>query len=102
MTDEKLTSEVKALRGQLFSLRSQTVTEKVEDNSQFRKIRRDIARLLQVQGERGRAASATAAKPAKTERTEKTSGRKPAAPKKSKAPAKTAKAPAKAPAKAKN
>jgi large subunit ribosomal protein L29 len=93
MTDEKLSSEVKALRSQLFSLRSQTVTEKVEDNSQFRKIRRDIARLLLVQTERSRAASG--AKPARTEKTEKTSGRKPAAAKK--APAKS-----KTPAKAKN
>ena len=57
MTDEKLSAEVKGLRNQLFSLRSQTVTEKVEDNSQFRKIRRDIARLLTVQHERRTAAA---------------------------------------------
>jgi len=70
MTDEKLASEVKGLRNQLFSLRSQTVTEKVEDNSQFRKIRRDIARLLMVQGERraagGGAAPKSASAPAGT------------------------------------
>ncbi len=85
MTDEKLSSEVKGLRAQLFSLRSQTVTEKVEDNSQFRKIRRDIARLLLVQGERRAGAAPTAPKaPARTTTV------KPA-------PAKTAKSPAKAP-----
>ncbi len=57
MTDEKLASEVKGLRNQLFTTRSQTVTEKVEDNSQFRKIRRDIARLMMVQNERRTAAA---------------------------------------------
>lgn len=88
MTDEKLASEVKALRAQLFTLRSQAVTEKVEDNSQFRKIRRDIARLLQAQGERRTAASGP-----KTDKTPKAPGRKPAG----KAGAKpSAKAPAKA------
>src|SRR5438552_3398133 len=56
MTDEKLGAEVKGLRAQLFSFRSQTVTEKVEDNSQFRKIRRDIARVMMVQAERAAAA----------------------------------------------
>ncbi len=61
MTDEKLASEVKGLRNQLFALRSQTVTEKVEDNSQFRKTRRDIARLMMVQAERAAGASPAAA-----------------------------------------
>ena len=55
MSDEKLGAELADLRRRLFALRSQTVTEKVEDNSQFRKVRRDIARLLTVQTERSRA-----------------------------------------------
>ena len=55
MTEEKLGGELAALRTRLFSLRSQTVTEKVEDNSQFRKIRRDIARLMTVRHERSAA-----------------------------------------------
>lgn len=52
MTDEKLSGELTGLRRQLHTLRTQAVTEKVEDNSQFRKVRRDIARLLLVQTER--------------------------------------------------
>jgi large subunit ribosomal protein L29 len=52
MTDEKLNGELVGLRRQLHTLRTQAVTEKVEDNSQFRKVRRDIARLLLVQTER--------------------------------------------------
>ncbi len=52
MTDEKLNGELVGLRRQLHTLRTQAVTEKVEDNSQFRKVRRDISRLLLVQTER--------------------------------------------------
>ena len=79
MTDEKLASEVKGLRNQLFTFRSQTVTEKVEDNSQFKRVRRDIARLMMVQGERAAGGTKSPAK----------SSPKPAA--KAKAPAKSAK-----------
>jgi large subunit ribosomal protein L29 len=43
-TDE-LDIEIKRLRSRMFELRSQAVTEKIQDTSQFRKIRRDIARL---------------------------------------------------------
>lgn len=46
MKDEEIKSELGRLRAKLFTLRAQSVSEKVEDNSQFRKIRRDIARLL--------------------------------------------------------
>lgn len=46
LSAEEITSELAVLRGKLFSMRSQTVTEKVEDNSQFEKVRRDIARLM--------------------------------------------------------
>jgi large subunit ribosomal protein L29 len=52
LSEEQLTGELTALRGRLLTLRTQAVTEKVEDNSQFRKVRRDIARLLTVQKER--------------------------------------------------
>lgn len=38
--------ELARLRGKLYELRTKSVTEKVEDTSQFGKIRRDIARLL--------------------------------------------------------
>jgi large subunit ribosomal protein L29 len=52
LSQEEVGVELKRLRDKLFSLRTQTVTEKVEDNSQFGKIRRDIARLLTAQRER--------------------------------------------------
>ena len=57
MSEDQLTGELTSLRQKLFTLRSQTVTEKVEDNTQFRKIRRDIARLLTVQQQRRGAAA---------------------------------------------
>ncbi|CAG0974123.1 50S ribosomal protein L29 [Phycisphaerales bacterium] len=46
MRDDEILVEVARLHAQIFDLRSQTVTEKVEDTSQFKKIRRDVARLL--------------------------------------------------------
>jgi large subunit ribosomal protein L29 len=51
MDPEKLAAELADLRRKLFTLQSQTVTEKVEDNSQFGKIKRDIARILTIQRE---------------------------------------------------
>lgn len=58
LSDEEIQVEVKRLRRRLFELRTQAVTEKIEDTSQFRKIRKDIARLLTEQN--GRAETATA------------------------------------------
>lgn len=49
MKDDELSLELGRLRNRLFDLKSQTVTEKVEDTSQFQKTRRDIARLLTEQ-----------------------------------------------------
>ena len=46
LKDEEIALEVRRLRERLYTLRTQAVTEKVEDLSQFTKIRRDIARLL--------------------------------------------------------
>lgn len=57
MKIEELHLEVKTLRSKLFDLRSQVVTEKVEDTSQFRKTRADIARLLTEVSVRSRAAA---------------------------------------------
>lgn len=56
LKDEEIRTELDRLRGRLFTLRAQSVTEKVEDNSQFTKIRRDIARLLTERSARRRAA----------------------------------------------
>lgn len=52
MTSEEIGIEVARLRERLFTLKSQKTTEKVEDLSQFTKIRRDIARLLTEQSAR--------------------------------------------------
>ncbi len=52
LSDDELTVEVKRLRRWMFDLRTQAVTEKIEDTSQFKKTRRDIARLLAEQTSR--------------------------------------------------
>lgn len=59
LSDEEISVELRRQREKLFTLRSQTVTEKVENTSQFGKIKRDIARLLTEQNSR-KAAAATA------------------------------------------
>jgi ribosomal protein L29 len=46
LSDEEIKVELARLRDKLFGLRTQGVTEKVEDNSSFNKTRRDVARLL--------------------------------------------------------
>jgi large subunit ribosomal protein L29 len=46
MSDEEIQLEVVRLRNDGFDLRSQAVTEKVEDTSKFKKLRKDVARLL--------------------------------------------------------
>ncbi|MEL6329340.1 MAG: 50S ribosomal protein L29 [Planctomycetota bacterium] len=58
MKDEELDIELKSLRDKLHRLRVQSVSEKVEDNSQFRTLRRDIARVITEQGARRAAAAA--------------------------------------------
>lgn len=50
--DEELGIELKNQRDRLFKLRIQQVSEKIEDTSQFGKIRKDIARLLTEQRSR--------------------------------------------------
>jgi len=52
LSDEEIQVEVKRLRRKLFDLRTQSVTEKIQDTSQFGKIRKDIARLLTEQSSR--------------------------------------------------
>ncbi len=55
--DDQLKAEIKNLRERVFTLGVQATTEKVEDTSQFRKIRKDIARLLTEQAARRHAKS---------------------------------------------
>ena len=46
--DEALGHELVEKQKHLFDLRSQAITEKLEDPSQLRKTRKDIARMLTV------------------------------------------------------
>ncbi len=46
MSDTELTETVGQLRSQLFELRGQSVTEKLENPRQLGVLRRDIARVL--------------------------------------------------------
>jgi len=45
LTGEEIEVVLDRLQRRLFDLRTQTVTEKIEDPSQFGKVRKDIARL---------------------------------------------------------
>lgn len=58
LTDEEVGIELSRLRNQLYALRSQSVTGKVEDNSAFRVTRRSIARLLTEKNARRHAKAA--------------------------------------------
>ena len=49
MSDEEIGVETARLRRRIYDLRCQTVTEKIEDPSQFKKTRREVARLLTEQ-----------------------------------------------------
>lgn len=49
MKTEEIAEELGRMRTKLFELRNKGVSEKIEDTSQFGKIRRDIARLLTEQ-----------------------------------------------------
>ena len=69
LTDEEVGLELKRVRGELYTLRTQLVTGKVEDNTKFGKSRRAIARLLtertaRVHKKTPKAPAAVAAKPA--------------------------------------
>jgi large subunit ribosomal protein L29 len=55
LKDEEISVEIERLRRKQFELRSQAVTEKIEDTSQFAKIKKDIARLLTEQTARAKA-----------------------------------------------
>ena len=46
LSSDELKVESHRLRRKLFDLRTQTVTEKIEDTSQFKKTRKDLARVL--------------------------------------------------------
>ena len=60
LTDEELRTELERLRRHLFDLRSQAVTEKLEDPSMLTKAKRDIARILTARRQREQAVGVTA------------------------------------------
>ena len=49
LNDEEITVELGNLRGKLLALKNKSVSEKIEDTTQFGNMRRDIARLLTEQ-----------------------------------------------------
>ena len=55
LSDEEIEVEVVRLRRVLFELRTQAVTEKIQNTSQFGKIRKDVARLLTEKNARAQA-----------------------------------------------
>ncbi|MCH7797766.1 MAG: 50S ribosomal protein L29 [Planctomycetes bacterium] len=54
LSDEEIDVELVRLRKRSFELRTQAVTEKIEDTTQFGSTRRDVARLLTEQNARRR------------------------------------------------
>jgi len=58
LSDEELSLELERLRRHLFDVRTQAVTEKLEDPTMVTKVKRDVARILTVQQERRSAARA--------------------------------------------
>jgi len=49
LNNEEITVELGNLRGKLLALKNKSVSEKIEDTTQFGNMRRDIARLLTEQ-----------------------------------------------------
>ena len=57
-TDDQLTEQLGELKREQFNLRFQAATNQLEKPSRTREVRRDIARIKTLQGERVRAAQA--------------------------------------------
>jgi ribosomal protein L29 len=57
LRDEEIAAEAARIRKKLFELRAQTISEKVKDSSQFKKNRKDLARLLTERSTRTKKAS---------------------------------------------
>lgn len=57
MSDEQLTAELSQTQQELFRLRFQASTEKLDAPSNLRKLRRSIARIKTILGERSAAAA---------------------------------------------
>lgn len=60
MNDEQLTFSLKEARQELFRLRFQAATEKLDAPSNLKKLRREISRILTIQRQRELASGPTA------------------------------------------
>ncbi|MBI9015676.1 MAG: 50S ribosomal protein L29 [Phycisphaerae bacterium] len=58
LSTDELLSEVESLRARQFEMRTQSVTEKLEDPTQLTKVKSEIARILTVIREKELAAQA--------------------------------------------
>jgi large subunit ribosomal protein L29 len=56
-TDDQLTADLGELKREAFNLRFQAATNQLERPARIREVRRDIARIKTLQGERARAAA---------------------------------------------
>jgi len=56
-TDDELTGELEILGKEIFNLRFQRANGQLENTSRVRQVRRNMARIKTVLGERGRKAS---------------------------------------------
>ncbi len=59
LSDDEIVVEEKRLRRKFFDLHTQAVTEKIQDTSQFKNIRKDLARVLTEKSMRSNAKSAS-------------------------------------------
>ena len=57
-TDDQLTADLVELKREQFNLRFQAATNQIERPARIKEVRRDIARIKTLQGERARAAKA--------------------------------------------
>ena len=60
-SDDELADQLTQLRKEQFNLRFQVASGQLENTARRRQVRRDIARVKTIQGERRRTAKATAA-----------------------------------------
>ena len=60
MTDDQLQDELISLKKEQFNLRFQAATGQIENTARIREVRRTVARIKTVQGERQAASAADA------------------------------------------
>jgi large subunit ribosomal protein L29 len=61
-TDDQLETQLGELKREQFNLRSQSATNQLERPARIREVRREIARIKTLQGERAKAAQPASAK----------------------------------------